>query len=65
MEADETLAIGQQAVEGVASVVARDAISVVLVQANEISRVLAKRLFNHIDADAAKEIAAVASTIYF
>ncbi|MFW5931209.1 MAG: DUF499 domain-containing protein, partial [Desulfosalsimonas sp.] len=53
-----------QAVEGVASVVARDATSVVPVQANEISRVLAKRLFNHIDADAAKETAAAYMEMY-
>jgi len=64
MEADEALAIGQQAVEGVASVVARDATSVVPVQANEISRVLAKRLFNHIDTDAARETAAAYMDMY-
>jgi len=50
---DEALGIGQQAVSGVSSVVGRDATAVVPVQAAEISRVLAKRLFDRIDLSAA------------
>ncbi len=52
---DAAMGIGQQAISGVSSVVGRDATAVVPVQAAEISRVLAKRLFNRIepsDADA-------------
>ena len=50
---DAALGIGQQAVSGVSSVVGRDATAVVPVQAAEISRVLAKRLFDRIDLSAA------------
>jgi len=53
---DAAMGIGQQAISGVSSVVGRDATAVVPVQAAEISRVLAKRLFNRIeppDVDAA------------
>ncbi len=64
VNSDEALAIGQQAVEGVASVVARDATSVVPVQANEISRVLSKRLFNQIDTSAARETASAYMEMY-
>ena len=42
---DAAMGIGQQAISGVSSVVGRDATAVVPVQAAEISRVLAKRLF--------------------
>jgi len=64
VDPDEALAIGQQAVEGVASVVSRDATSVVPVQASEISRVLAKRLFHHIDSDAARDTAVFYMDMY-
>ncbi len=64
MNADDALGIGQQAVEGIASVVSRDATSVVPVQASEISRVLAKRLFTRIDQSAARETAAAYQEMY-
>ncbi len=57
VSADDALGIGERAVAGVASVVARDAVQVTPVQATEISSVLAKRLFSSIDRDAAKETA--------
>jgi predicted AAA+ superfamily ATPase len=49
--------MAQQAVQGIRSVVARDAVTVVPVQAAEISRVLALRLFDRIDRQAAHETA--------
>lgn len=61
---DDALGIGQQAVEGIASVISRDATSVVPVQASEISRVLAKRLFVRIDEAAARETAALYQKMY-
>lgn len=53
----DALGIGEQAVRSVTSVVARDAVQVTPVLANEISAVLAKRLFKSIDFDAAKQTA--------
>jgi len=50
---DDALGIGEKAVKGVTSVVARDAVQITPVQAAEISSVLAKRLFTYIDRDAA------------
>ena len=64
MDADTALGIGQTAVEGISSVVARDATSVVPVQAAEISRVLAKRLFLGIDPTAALETAQKYTEMY-
>jgi hypothetical protein len=61
---DAALGIGQQAVESIASVVARDATSVVPVQAAEISRVLSKRLFVRIDAAAAESAAHAYMEVY-
>jgi hypothetical protein len=61
---DDALGIGQQAVGGVTSVVARDATAVVPVQASEISRVLAKRLFAQIDAAAAADTASAYMAMY-
>ena len=61
---DEALGLGQKAVNGVASVVARDATPVVPVQAFEISRVLAKRLFISIDNSIARSIADEYVTMY-
>jgi len=52
---EDALAIGEKALLPVASVVARDAVQVIPVQASEISSVLAGRLFESIDRDAAKE----------
>ncbi len=61
---DAALGIGQQAVESIASVVARDATSVVPVQAAEISRVLSKRLFVRIDAAVAVATADAYMDVY-
>jgi len=54
---DDALGIGEKAVKGITSVVARDAVQVTPVQAAEISSVLAKRLFSFIDRDAARAAA--------
>ena len=64
MDRDDALAIGQAAHSGVASVVARDASSMVPVQAAEISRVLGKRLFTRIDQGAASQEAAEYVELY-
>lgn len=54
---DDALGIGEKAVRGVASVVARDAVQITPVYAAEISSVLAKRLFLSVNRDAARETA--------
>jgi uncharacterized protein DUF499 len=54
---DAALGMVEQAERGLRSVVARDAVTVVPVQAAEISRVLALRLFDRIDLQAARETA--------
>lgn len=54
---DDALGIGEKAVQGVASVAARDAVQITPVQAAEISSVLAKRLFLSVDREAAQETA--------
>lgn len=54
---DDALSIGEKAVRGVASVVARDAVQITPVLAAELSAVLAKRLFTHIDITAARTTA--------
>ncbi|MEW8957711.1 MAG: DUF499 domain-containing protein [Moorella sp. (in: firmicutes)] len=61
---DDALGIGEKAVRGVASVVARDAVQVTPVHAAEIASVLAKRLFLSIDREAAKETAAEYIAMY-
>ena len=61
---DAALGIGQQAIRGVSSVVSRDATAVVPVQAAEISRVLAKRLFTRTDQSAAEETASAYEAVY-
>jgi hypothetical protein len=61
---DEAMGIGQQAIDGVASIVARDATGVVPVQAAEISRVLAKRLFDRIDSSVAQKTALAYEVLY-
>lgn len=53
VEEDEAISIAEKAEASVRSVVARDATTIVPVQASEISRVLAKRLFVRIDSAAA------------
>lgn len=57
ISASDALGIGERAVRGVASVVARDAVQVTPVHAVEVSSVLAKRLFSSIDRTAAVEAA--------
>lgn len=54
---DDALGIGEKAVRGVASVVARDAVQITPVHAAEISSVLAKRLFLSVNRDAARATA--------
>ena len=54
---DTVIGMAQQAVHGIRSVVARDAVTVVPVQAAEISRVLALRLFDRVDQRAARDTA--------
>jgi predicted AAA+ superfamily ATPase len=54
---DQALGMAEQAEHGIRSVVARDAVTIVPVQAAEISRVLAQRLFDRIDRQAARETA--------
>ncbi|MHB8764537.1 MAG: ATP-binding protein [Deferrisomatales bacterium] len=54
---DKAVGIAQRAEAGIRSVVARDAVTVVPVASAEISRVLAKRLFESIDPAAARETA--------
>jgi predicted AAA+ superfamily ATPase len=64
IDKDQALEIGRQAISGVAGVVARDATAVVPVQAAEISRVLAKRLFTNIDTAIAEETAKDYELVY-
>ena len=64
MDTDDALFIGQAALKGVASVVARDASLFVPVQAAEISKVLGKRLFSYIDREAAKRTALEYEELY-
>jgi hypothetical protein len=64
IDQDAALGIGQQAIDGISSVVARDATAVVPVQHTEISRVLAKRLFTRIDNAAAVEAADLYAEMY-
>ncbi|OIQ61205.1 hypothetical protein MOTE_02810 [Moorella thermoacetica] len=54
---DDALGIGEKAVKGVASVVARDAVQITPVHAAEIASVLAKRLFLSVNRDAARATA--------
>ncbi len=61
---DDALGIGEKAVKGVTSVVARDAVQVTPVQAAEISSVLAKRLFVSIDREAARATAGEYMAMY-
>src|SRR5690606_12927870 len=65
-DVDEETAIGlaERAERDTRSVVARDATTVVPVQAAEISRVLAKRLFVGVDEDAAKSASAAYAEMY-
>ncbi|MBM9535982.1 ATP-binding protein [Desulfobulbus alkaliphilus] len=64
IDSDGVLAISQKATKGVASVIARDATAVVPVQAAEISRVLAKRLFTRIDDGVARSAAGEYMELY-
>ncbi len=64
MDRDDALAIGQKALKEIASVAARDSSLFVPVQASEISKVLAKRLFTRIDPEAAKQTAQAYHELY-
>ena len=61
---EEALALAQRAEAASRSVVSRDASTVVPVQASELSRVLAKRLFDSIDSQAAQELATAYMEMY-
>jgi hypothetical protein len=61
---EEAVAMAQTAQAGVVSVVSRDATGVVPVQANEISQVLAKRLFVSVDQAAGAETVAAYWAMY-
>lgn len=61
---DDALALAEKATKGIASVVMRDATAVTPVQANEISSVLAKRLFEKIDSSAGEEAMKAYCDIY-
>lgn len=60
----DALDIGERAVQGVSSVVARDAVQVTPVHAGELSSILAKRLFESIDREAARVAAAEYVAMY-
>lgn len=64
ISSDEALGLAQRAEAASRSVVARDASTVVPVRAGEISRVLAKRLFDSIDGSAAEEAASAYMDMY-
>ncbi len=61
---EDAAGMAERAAEGVRSVVARDATGVVPVQASEISRVLAKRLFEQVDLTAAEDTIAAYWEMY-
>jgi len=61
---DDALGLGEKAVKGVASVVARDAVQITPVQASEISAVFAKRLFVAINSSAAQATAEEYTQMY-
>jgi len=58
IDEEEVIALTQRAEKDIRSVAARDATTIVPIQAAEISRILAKRLFEFIDPQAAEETAA-------
>ena len=64
MHQDDAVALAEKARKGVTSVVMRDATAVTPVQAAEISSVLAKRLFESVDASAAEEAVQEYTEIY-
>lgn len=64
VDQDQAMALAQQAEQGLRSVVSRDASTVVPVQGGEISRILAKRLFEFIDEKAAQETASAYVEMY-
>jgi len=64
MSKDDAIGIGQEALKGITSVVARDASTVVPVQAAEISLVLSKRLFTSIDKSMATKTAGAYAELY-
>ncbi len=64
VDEDQAMALAQQAEQGIRSVISRDASTVVPVQGGEISRILAKRLFESIDDRAAWDTAASYMEVY-
>lgn len=64
VDQDEAMSLAQQAEQGLRSVVSRDASTVVPVQGGEISRILAKRLFELIDDQAAQDIVSAYMEMY-
>lgn len=52
---DEALNVGERALKGLTSVVARDAVQITPVQSTEISSVFTKRLFSEVDGAGAEE----------
>ena len=61
---DDALAMAERATKGVTSVIMRDASAVTPVQSSEIAAVLAKRLFEAIDAQASDEAADTYAAMY-
>lgn len=61
---EDATAIMERSVKSVSSVINREATVVTPVQANEISLILAKRLFDSIDTDASKEVIAAYQEMY-
>ncbi|MDA8336643.1 MAG: DUF499 domain-containing protein [Peptococcaceae bacterium] len=61
---DDAVNIGERALKGVSSVVARDAVQIVPVQAGEISPVLAKRLLSFVDRETARRTAEAYMNMY-
>jgi hypothetical protein len=64
VSADEAVQLSEKALKDTHSVVARDATPVTPVQAGEITRILAKRLFEAIDEAAAREAASTYAEMY-
>jgi hypothetical protein len=64
VSAEEAIQISEKALKDSHSVVARDATPVTPVEHHEVSRILAKRLFEHIDEPAARAAAAEYAAMY-
>ena len=64
MQKDDAVVLAERASRGITSVVMRDATAVTPVQADEIAAVLAKRLFQSIDSEAAQEAVKAYASLY-